>query len=55
MEPICIQTGTQHGHLHQLSVTMSRVTYFILRPTQEPVLVSANTGKQKQKKSRERF
>ena len=24
-------TGTQHGNLHQLSVTMSRVTYFILR------------------------
>ena len=23
--------GTQHGNLHQLSVTMSRVTYFILR------------------------
>ena len=23
--------GTQHGNLHQLSVTMSRMTYFILR------------------------
>ena len=23
--------GTQHGNLHQLSVTMSRVTYFIPR------------------------
>ena len=23
--------GTKHGNLHQLSVTMSRVTYFILR------------------------
>ena len=23
--------GTQHGNLHQLSVTLSRVTYFILR------------------------
>ena len=39
--------GTQHGNLHQFSVTMSRV---ICGPTQEPVLVTANTGK-----TRERF
>ena len=32
------------GNLHQLSVTLSRVTCFILRATQEPVLATANTG-----------
>ena len=37
--------GTEHGSLHQLSVTMRRVTYFILWPTQEPALVTATTGK----------
>jgi len=37
--------GTQHGNLHQLSVTINRVTYFILRATQVPVLATANTGK----------
>ena len=44
--------GTQHGNLHQLSVTMSRLTFFILfcGPTQEPVLVTDNTVK-----TRERF
>ena len=45
-----IMMGTQHGNLHQLSVSMSRVTNFIFGPTQEPVLATANTGK-----TRERF
>ena len=42
--------GTQRGNLNQLSVTMGRMTCFILRPTQEPVLATSNTGK-----TRERF
>ena len=45
--------GTQHGNLHQLSVTMSRGTYFILRAKQEPVLATANTEKKEEKNSGE--
>ena len=37
--------GTEHGNLHQLSVTTSRVTILFCRPTQEPKLATANTGK----------
>ena len=38
-------TFTQHGYLHYLLVTMSRVTYLFYGPTQEPVLATVNTGK----------
>ena len=34
----------QHGNLHQLSVKTSRMTYFIMWATQQPVLVTAKTG-----------
>ena len=31
LEPVYISRDAQHGNLHQLSVTMSRVTFLILR------------------------
>ena len=37
--------GIPLGSLHQSSVTMSRMTYFILRPPQERALATANTAK----------
>ena len=43
--------GSQHGNLHQSSVTRRRVTYFILWAHQEHALVTTN----EKKKSRKRF
>ena len=41
--------NTQHGNLHQLCATMSKVTLLFCGPIQEPVLATANTGKKKKK------
>ena len=43
---------SQHGNLHQLSKTMGRVTYFILRANTGIVLAKANTGKAQERFSK---
>ena len=47
--------GTQHRHLYQLSVTMSRVTYFILLTHTGTGGIHSQHRKKKKKKTRERL
>ena len=43
-------TDTHQGNLHQSSVTMSRMTYFILRVHSGTCLTTNNTEKKEEKK-----